>query len=48
MLFPIGLYSQLMLANEEVIYSFETGNRKKMLLVKDKNNEYAVSVRNKK
>ncbi len=40
MVFPIGLYSQFVLANEEVIYSFETGNRKKMVLVKDKKNEY--------
>lgn len=40
MLFPIGSYSQFVLANEEVLYSFETGNRNKMVLVKDKNNEY--------
>lgn len=40
MLVPIGSYSQFVLANEEVIYSFATGNLKKMVLVKDKNNEY--------
>ena len=40
MLFPIGSYSQFVLANEEIIYSFETGNSKKMVLVKDKNNQY--------
>ena len=40
MLFPIGSYSQFVIANEEIIYSFETGNSKKMVLVKDKNNEY--------
>ena len=40
MLVPMVSYSQFVLANEEIIYSFETGNSKKMVLVKDKNNEY--------
>lgn len=38
--FPLGIYSQYVLENESVIYSFKTGNDKKMVLVKDKNNKY--------
>jgi len=39
-LIPISLWAQYLLPNEEVIYSFETKNGKKMSLVKDKQNQY--------
>ena len=37
---PLNLGAQYLLPNEEVIYSFDTKNGKKMHLVKDKNNKY--------
>ncbi|KPE49559.1 hypothetical protein [Chryseobacterium indologenes] len=39
-LFPAVLWAQYLRPNEEIIYSFETGNGKKMTLVKDKQDEY--------
>ncbi|OCK52331.1 hypothetical protein BA768_12100 [Chryseobacterium sp. CBo1] len=39
-LIPVTFWAQYFLPNEEVIYSFETKNGKKMTLVKDKNNQY--------
>lgn len=39
-LIPVSIWSQYLLPNEEIIYSFETKNGKKMALVKDKNNQY--------
>lgn len=39
-LIPMTIWSQYLLPNEEVIYSFETKNGKKMSLVKDKQNQY--------
>lgn len=38
--FPAVLWSQYLRSNEDVIYSFETKSGKKMVLVKDKKNEY--------
>ena len=38
--FPIKIWGQYFLPNEEIIYSFETTNGKKMALVKDKKNTY--------
>lgn len=40
LLIPLTFWTQHLLPNEEVIYSFETKNGKKMSLVKDKNNKY--------
>jgi len=40
LLIPLTFWAQHLLSNEEVIYSFETKNGKKMTLVKDKNNQY--------
>jgi len=40
LLIPISFWAQYLLPNEEVIYSFETKNGKKMSLVKDKQNKY--------
>ena len=40
LLFPLGIYSQYVLENESVIYSFKTKGDKKMVLVKDNNNKY--------
>lgn len=37
---PTVLWSQYLRSNEEVIYSFDTKAGKKMVLVKDKGNEY--------
>ncbi|WP_160140144.1 hypothetical protein [Chryseobacterium sp. c4a] len=37
---PLSIWAQYLLPNEEVIYSFETKNGKKMILVKDKKDEY--------
>lgn len=37
---PLKFWAQYLLPNEEIIYSFETTNGKKMALVKDKNNIY--------
>ena len=39
-LIPLTFWAQYLLPNEEVIYSFETKNGKKMSLVKDKSNTY--------
>ena len=39
-LIPATIWSQYLLSNEEIIYSFETKNGKKMSLVKDKFNKY--------
>ncbi len=39
-LIPATIWSQYLLPNEEIIYSFETKNGKKMSLVKDKSNKY--------
>lgn len=39
-LIPVTFWAQYLLPNEEVIYSFETKNGKKMSLVKDKTNTY--------
>lgn len=39
-LIPAIFWAQYLLPNEEVIYSFETKNGKKMSLVKDKTNQY--------
>lgn len=39
-LIPATIWAQYLLPNEEVIYSFETKNGKKMSLVKDKTNTY--------
>ncbi|MGG7468477.1 hypothetical protein ACVVIH_14015 [Chryseobacterium arthrosphaerae] len=38
--FPLSLWAQYLLPNEEIIYSFETKNGKKMTLVKDKKEAY--------
>jgi hypothetical protein len=40
LLIPLTFWAQYLLPNEEVIYSFETKNGKKMSLVKDKTNKY--------
>lgn len=40
LLIPLTFWAQHLLPNEEVIYSFETKNGKKMSLVKDKTNKY--------
>lgn len=40
LLIPLTFWAQHLLPNEEVIYSFNTQNGKKMTLVKDKNNKY--------
>ncbi|MFC3159659.1 hypothetical protein SAMN05443633_11313 [Chryseobacterium arachidis] len=40
LLISLTFRAQHLLPNEEVIYSFETKNGKKMTLVKDKNNKY--------
>ncbi|MCX8525839.1 hypothetical protein OF897_18135 [Chryseobacterium formosus] len=40
LLVPLTFWAQYLLPNEEIIYSFETKNGKKMSLVKDKNNKY--------
>ena len=40
LLVPLTFWAQHLLPNEEVIYSFNTQNGKKMTLVKDKNNKY--------
>ncbi|WP_347218410.1 hypothetical protein [Chryseobacterium sp.] len=37
---PLSIWAQYLLPNEEIIYSFETKNGKKMTLVKDKKDEY--------
>ncbi|MGE8556841.1 MAG: hypothetical protein ACN6OB_23200 [Chryseobacterium jejuense] len=37
---PTVLWSQYLRSNEEVVYSFDTKAGKKMVLVKDKGNEY--------
>lgn len=37
---PFSIWAQYLLPNEEIIYSFETKNGKKMTLVKDKKDEY--------
>lgn len=39
-LIPVSFWAQYLLPNEEIIYSFETKNGKKMSLVKDKQNQY--------
>ena len=39
-LIPLAFWAQYLLPNEEIIYSFETKNGKKMSLVKDKSNKY--------
>lgn len=39
-LIPATFWAQYLLPNEEVIYSFETKNGKKISLVKDKTNQY--------
>ena len=39
-LIPATFWAQYLLPNEEVVYSFETKNGKKMSLVKDKTNQY--------
>ncbi|UQB68248.1 hypothetical protein [Epilithonimonas zeae] len=39
-LIPSTIWSQYLLPNEEIVYSFETKNGKKMALVKDKTNKY--------
>ncbi|MDR2237129.1 MAG: hypothetical protein LBE92_13490 [Chryseobacterium sp.] len=39
-LFPTLLWAQYLRPNEEIVYSFETKAGKKMVLVKDKQNEY--------
>lgn len=39
-LIPATFWAQYLLLNEEIIYSFETKNGKKMSLVKDKTNQY--------
>lgn len=39
-LIPVTFWAQYLLPNEEVVYSFETKNGKKMSLVKDKKNQY--------
>lgn len=39
-LIPVTFWAQYLLPNEEIIYSFETKNGKKMSLVKDKTNTY--------
>lgn len=38
--FPLSIWAQYLLPNEEIMYSFETKSGKKMTLVKDKKNEY--------
>lgn len=38
--FSLKFHSQYVLDNELIMYSFDTKNQKKMVLVKDKNNEY--------
>ncbi|WP_165602532.1 hypothetical protein [Chryseobacterium arthrosphaerae] len=38
--FPLSLWAQYLFPNEEIIYSFETKNGKKMTLVKDKKEAY--------
>lgn len=40
LLIPLTFWAQYLLPNEEIIYSFETKNGKKMSLVKDKTNKY--------
>lgn len=40
LLIPLTFWAQYLLPNEEVIYSFQTKNGKKMSLVKDKTNQY--------
>lgn len=40
LLIPLTFWAQYLLPNEEVIYSFETKNGKKMSLVKDNTNQY--------
>lgn len=40
LLVPLTFWAQYLLPNEEIIYSFETKNEKKMSLVKDKTNKY--------
>ncbi|MCX8533662.1 hypothetical protein [Chryseobacterium luquanense] len=40
LLIPLTFWAQYLLPNEEIIYSFETKNGKKMSLVKDKTNQY--------
>lgn len=40
LLVPLTFWAQYLLPNEEIIYSFETKNGKKMSLVKDKTNKY--------
>ncbi|MDM1554145.1 hypothetical protein PYS58_13870 [Chryseobacterium indologenes] len=37
---PLSIWAQYLLPNEEIIYSFETKNGKKMTLVKDKKEGY--------
>lgn len=37
---PLSIWAQYLLPNEEIIYSFETKNGKKMTLVKDKKDGY--------
>jgi hypothetical protein len=39
-LIPLSFWAQYLLPNEEIIYSFDTKNGKKMSLVKDKTNRY--------
>jgi hypothetical protein len=39
-LIPLTFWAQYLLPNEEVVYSFETKNGKRMSLVKDKKNGY--------
>ncbi|PIF47767.1 hypothetical protein CLU96_4836 [Chryseobacterium sp. 52] len=40
LIIPMFFWAQYLLPNEEIIFSFETKNGKKMSLVKDKKNEY--------
>ncbi|WP_068944982.1 hypothetical protein [Chryseobacterium timonianum] len=37
---PLSIWAQYLLPNEEIIYSFETKNGKKVVLVKDKKDAY--------
>ncbi len=39
-LVPVSIWAQYLLPNEEIVYSFETKAGKKMVLAKDKKNQY--------
>ncbi|QDP84106.1 hypothetical protein FNJ88_00500 [Chryseobacterium sp. SNU WT5] len=40
LLIPLNLFSQYLFENEEVLYSFKTTNNKRVVVIKEKNNEY--------